>query len=79
MVDMLLVIYLSGWLPVTFAAYAAGRRLGDRQSPPGHQLTVSLVAGAVWPLLVLGLVEMSSIMVIAKVQSKPASRVGILA
>jgi hypothetical protein len=79
MVIMLVAIYICGWLAVTFAAYAAGRRLTDGESPPGHPLLVSVAAGAVWPLLVVGLVELSSIMVFAKVQPKPASNVGIFA
>jgi len=79
MVVMLVLIYLGGLLPVTFAVYATGRRLGDRQSPADRPLLVSLVAGVVWPLVVVGLVELSSIMVLTKAQPKPASNVGILA
>jgi hypothetical protein len=78
MVTLLLMGYLSGWVAVTFAAYAAGRHLTDRQLPASHQLMVSVAAGAIWPLLVVGLVELSSIMVFAKVQSKASSRGGIL-
>jgi hypothetical protein len=78
-VGILVLIYLSGWLPVTIAAYAAGRRLCDRYSPARHPLAVSLVAGALWPLLVVGLVELSSVMVYTKVQSKPGPGVGIFA
>jgi hypothetical protein len=66
-------------LAVTFAAYAAGRRLGDGRSPADHPLLVSLAAGVVWPLLVVGVVELSSIMVFTKAQPKPASNVSILA
>ena len=44
-----------------------------------HPLIVSVVAGAVWPLLVVGLVELSSIMVFTKVPSKSRSSVGIVA
>jgi hypothetical protein len=40
---------------------------------------MSLAAGAVWPLLVVGLVELSSVIVLTKVQPKTASEVGILA
>jgi hypothetical protein len=40
---------------------------------------VSLIAGAAWPLLVVGLVEMSSVVVFTKVQSKPGPGVGIFA
>jgi hypothetical protein len=81
MADMLIVIYLAGWLPVSFATYAAGRRLADRQTPANQQLMVliSAAAGAVWPLLVLGLVEMSSIMMLTKMPSKPKPSIGIFA
>jgi len=44
-----------------------------------HPLIVSVVAGAVWPLLVVGLVELSSTMVFTKVPSKSRSSVGIVA
>jgi hypothetical protein len=76
---MLIAVYILGWLAVACAAYAAGRHLADRESPPDHPLMVSVAVGAIWPLLVVGLVELSSIMVFARVQSKPATEVGILA
>jgi hypothetical protein len=79
MIVMLIVIYLGGWLAVACAAYAAGRRLTDSESPPDHPLLMSLAAGAVWPLLVVGLVELSSVIVLTRVQPKIASEVGILA
>jgi hypothetical protein len=79
MLIMLMVIYLGGCLAVTCAAYAAGRRLTDRESPPAHPLMISFAAGAIWPLLLVGLVELGSIIVYTKVQPKPASNVGILA
>ena len=79
MVTMLILMYLGGSLVVSCAAYAAGRRLIDREPPPDHPLMVSLAAGAIWPLLVVGLVELSSIIVLTRVQPKPASEVGILA
>jgi hypothetical protein len=40
---MLIVVYLGDWLSVTIAAYAAGRRLTDRESPAAHPLIVSVV------------------------------------
>ena len=79
MISMLIVIYLGGLLTVTFAAHAVGRRLTDSEAPPDHPLLVSLAAGAVWPLLVVGLVELSSVIVLTRVQPKAASEVGILA
>jgi putative effector of murein hydrolase len=79
MVDMLIVIYLVGWLPVTFAVYAAGKRLSDRRTPAVHPVLVSVAAGALWPLLVVGLVELSSIIVFTKAPSKSGRGIGIYA
>jgi hypothetical protein len=79
MLNELVVIYLAGWAIAAVALYAASRRFSDEWSPAVHPLGVSLVAGAVWPLLVVGLVEMSSVVVFTKVQSKPGPGVGIFA
>ncbi len=77
MAVILVAIYVSGWLAVTVAVYAAGRRMTDREKPATHPLMVSVAAGALWPLLVVGLVELSSIIVLTKVPSKSQSSVGI--
>lgn len=81
MVGTLIAIYLIGWLPVSFAAYAAAKRLADRRASADQPLmiVVSLAAGAIWPLLVVGLVELSSVVVLTKVPSKPRKGVGIFA
>ena len=81
MVGTLIAIYLIGWLPVSGAAYAAGKRLADRRTSADSPLmmVVSLAAGAIWPLLVVGLVELSSVMVLTKVPSKPKRSIGIYA
>jgi hypothetical protein len=42
-------------------------------------VVLSLVAGAVWPLLVVGLVELSSVMMFFKAPSKASGGVGIFA
>jgi heme/copper-type cytochrome/quinol oxidase subunit 2 len=78
MIIMLIVIYLVGWLVATCAAYAASRRLAEPDASPLHPLMVGVAAGAVWPLLVVGLIELSSIVVLTRVQPKPASNMGIL-
>jgi len=79
MVGTLLVVYFAGWIIASFAAFAAGKRLADRHEPAVHPLLLSVAAGAVWPLLVVGLVELSSVMVFTKVPSKPRPSVGIFA
>jgi hypothetical protein len=80
MVGTLIVVYLVGWVLASFAAYAAGKRLADRRTHPDQPLMVivSFGAGAVWPLLVVGLVELSSVMVLTKFPSKSGRDVGIL-
>jgi hypothetical protein len=66
----MVLIYLSGWLVGTLVAYTAARHLNDRCEPSPHPLYVSVVAGALWPLLLVGLVELSSLVVLTKAQSK---------
>jgi hypothetical protein len=79
MLNEIVVFYLIGWGIATVALYAASRRFSDEGSPAVHPIGVSLAAGAAWPLLVVGLVEMSSVVVFTKVQSKPGPGVGIFA
>jgi hypothetical protein len=70
-IDVLVAIYLGGWLLVTLAGYIASRWFGHRWSPPPHPLLVSALAGAVWPLLLIGLIELSAIAVYANLEAKP--------
>jgi hypothetical protein len=79
MISQVVVIYLSGWVVASLGLYAAGRRLSDDRAPAPNPLAVSIAAGAVWPLLLVGLVELSSVVVFTRFQSKPGSEVGIYA
>ena len=80
MVDTQVVaIYLGGWVLATLGMYAASRRWNDRHSPAPHPLWVSVIAGGVWPLLIVGFVELSSVVLFTKVQSKSGPGVGIFA
>jgi len=69
-VGTLVVIYLGGWMLATLSLFAASRRWNDRRSPAPNPLWVSVLAGAVWPLLIVGVVELSSGILYAKVKSK---------
>ncbi|WP_110320285.1 hypothetical protein [Mycolicibacterium moriokaense] len=66
----MVLIYLSGWVIGTIAAYTAARHLHDRCEPSPHPLCVSVLAGALWPLLLVGLVELSSVVMLTKAQPK---------
>jgi hypothetical protein len=70
-IDVLVAVYLGGWFLVTLAGHVASRWFGHRWSPPAHPLLVSAVAGAVWPLLLIGLTELSSIVVYVHCWAKP--------
>ncbi|HEX2283804.1 MAG TPA: hypothetical protein VHI10_03070 [Mycobacterium sp.] len=78
MIEALVLGYLGGWILVTLGVYGASRRLSDPRSPAPHPLGVSILAGALWPLLFIGLVEMSSVVVCTKARAKPET-IGIFA
>jgi hypothetical protein len=56
----LLAIYGAIALISAVIVYVLSRRAGDTRRPPTHPLILSLVAGAAWPLLLLGLAEFGS-------------------
>jgi hypothetical protein len=62
-VTTLALVYLGGWLLTSLATYVASRRLADGPTTPLSSLGLSLLAGLVWPLMILGVVELSSVAV----------------
>jgi hypothetical protein len=60
-ISLFIAIYLGGWIILTtLVAFAGGKHLRDRRSPPLHPLLVSMVAGAIWPLILLGVAEIGA-------------------
>jgi hypothetical protein len=55
------LVYLGGWAIATLVAFVAGRRLTDGSRTPLSSVGFSLLAGLIWPLMVVGLVELSSV------------------
>ena len=74
MVGTLIVVYLIGGLAVMLAAYVASNRVAD---PPDDRLLVSAVAGALWPLLFVGLIELGLVVVCAEMLSDTEDAVGV--
>jgi hypothetical protein len=72
----MVLMYLSRWLVGTIVAYTAARHLTDQCEPAPHPLYVSVVAGARWPPLLVGL---SSLVVLTKAQSKTDTGITISA
>ncbi|WP_163795479.1 hypothetical protein [Mycolicibacterium sediminis] len=68
------VAYLGVWLITAIAAFVAARHLGDHQLPWAQTLVLSFLAGAVWPLLVIGALELTSVAALSKAMSRHATR-----
>lgn len=64
---MWLTVYLCGWLFATIGALAVAERVSGGESPSAHvSLGVGVVAGALWPVVIAGLVQMAAIALIAR-------------
>ena len=61
--------YLSGWAIGSLAVTAASQWLRDSDSRAPRTWAISLLAGAVWPLVILGLVQYGAIAAISKAVS----------
>ncbi len=69
MVQTYMAAYAAAWTLTTVVAIVSGRHLTMVSDGPAHPLLASLFAGAVWPILVLGLVEASLLIIVDCVQS----------
>ena len=59
---MLLIAYLAGWVITSVATLIGVRKLCDRNS----SVTVALVAGMLWPVLLVGVAQYGLITLVAK-------------
>jgi hypothetical protein len=64
----LTAIYLIGWLVTTVGVAAEGRRLRDESRPAPHPLAVAVCAGAIWPLVLVGLAQLGAVVAYVKTQ-----------
>ena len=62
----LFVGYTAVALVAAVVVFLASARLGDERRPGPQRFGLSLVAGAVWPVILLGLAEYSSFAMYAK-------------
>ena len=58
MADVLVVAYLSLWALTSVGLIVSSRWLKSPWRPAPHPVAVSLLAGAVWPLLLLGAAQL---------------------
>ncbi len=64
---MLLTVYLCGWLVTTIGALVAVNWFSDRRtsSPLAHG-SLAVLAGVLWPVLVVGLAELVAIVIVCR-------------
>ncbi len=64
-----LLAYLGGWAVTTAVAVVAARTMAPRFSCGGGSFALSVLAGAVWPLMLLGALEFASVAMWSTVRS----------
>jgi nitrate reductase NapE component len=68
---MLLSVYLCGWLVTTIGALVAADR---RRSRPLSVGLLAVLAGVLWPVLAIGVVELIAIVVLARMIRAASAR-----
>lgn len=69
----MMTVYLCGWLITTLGILAAADWVSSGDRPPAR-VWVGVVAGALWPVVILGLVQLAAIAVIARASRTAAVR-----
>jgi hypothetical protein len=70
--ETLLLAYLVAGVVTASAAWLLGKRLRHDRRPAEHPASVSIVAGLLWPLLLLGVIELGSLALLKSfISSKP--------
>ena len=67
MVSTVLLAYAAVAIVMAIVAFIVSARLGDERRPTVERIGLSLAAGAVWPVILLGLAELGSFAMYAKV------------
>jgi nitrate reductase NapE component len=71
LIKTLLNVYLCGWLVITIGALVATDR---RRSRPLSVGLLAVLAGVLWPVLAIGVVELIAIVVLARVIRAASAR-----
>jgi hypothetical protein len=73
------LIYLASAIVTTAVVFVASKWVGDELRPATHMASVSVAAGLVWPLLLLGMLELSAVLTDAKVRQHDAPGLTVVA
>ena len=67
---MLLIVYLCGCLATMIGVLVAASRFGDRRVSQSLRGLLAVLAGVLWPVLVVGVVELIAIVVLAQTSAR---------
>ena len=67
MIYIVLYSYLFGWVVTSIGLALIVRKLQDPVRPPSHPIPLVIAAGAAWPLVVVGVVQMAIIVLVVHV------------
>lgn len=65
MVHLYVEAYIAAWAVVTLVTYLLGRRMSCSEQPPDRPIITSILAGALWPVVVVGLLEALTVALMA--------------
>lgn len=69
-----MMVYLTGWIAATIGVFFAGSRISEPGLPIGYRLALSAMAGFLWPLLLIGAVEYTSMAVYSSAENLAAMK-----
>jgi len=62
-------VYLTAWAVTTAITFLISRRFGDGTRLDRDVFAVSLLAGAVWPFVLIGVIELSSVAIYSRAET----------
>jgi hypothetical protein len=77
-IDTLLYGYLTGWVLTSIGLAVTAHRLQHPARPQPHPIALSVAAGTVWPVLILGAAQMAVVALATEALRRGGSRAGEL-
>jgi hypothetical protein len=71
--EALAAFYVAGVVVATVGGWVAAQKLGDQDQPAERLVLWSVIAGVLWPALLVGVVEMVGVWMLAKAVARPRS------
>ncbi|WP_197381171.1 hypothetical protein [Mycolicibacterium mengxianglii] len=67
MTEAMALLYLIPGLITAAVTFALGRRWRDFRQPATHPVVLSVIAGMLWPLVLVGVVQFASIALVTRI------------